>query len=380
MEPSRIHVRATHPRRSTVCLIVVCLAFAAVAGCHGRRSAMRPRWGGAGLFNRGCPSGDCGTSNVRILESSPGGFSDPGALTAPPVPFGSDEFGEPAPSEPEILPPARERPPTTPPRSGSEPSLDPRTPGRDSRYDGLPPEAADEPETRLRPRGSSTPSTRESYPVPATRSEGAFETGPSLEPPRSASRPGQRINATARRPTLRRDLEARVNDPGDLFTPPRADRPWRYIVLHHSAHPTGGLDEIDRDHRERLGTTGCGYHFVIGNGTNTPDGRIEVAQRWSEQKGGQHCRDSRVADINEYGIGICLIGDLDDQSPSAAQVESTRALIAYLKERYNIPDGNVVTHDVVAKSATACPGRHFPTAALLGRERPLARQTSYRGF
>jgi hypothetical protein len=312
------------------------LAAVALTGCRHHRSAMRPVYA---LPAAPCPSGDCGTAGGVVTP----GFSEPGAVTAPPAPFG-DEFGGPASAAPA----------SPPGNTSNEPFLEPNTPGLE--------------ETQRR---STAP--------PANNGNDRDSTGqgPALEPPggRTTMRPGSRpARAPGRRSLLRRNLQARVDDPADLFSPPRADRPWRYIVLHHSAHSEGSLAEIDRDHRERLGTSGCGYHFIVGNGTGSPDGRIEVAGRWSDQKGGQHCRDSRVSDINEYGIGICLIGDLDQGPPTAAQVESTRDLIAYLQERYNIPPGNVVTHDVVAKSASACPGRHFPTQALLGRERGLARQ------
>jgi N-acetyl-anhydromuramyl-L-alanine amidase AmpD len=137
--------------------------------------------------------------------------------------------------------------------------------------------------------------------------------------------------------------------------------------LHHSAHPTGSFSQIDRDHRERLGTAGCGYHFVVGNGTQSPDGQVEVATRWSDQRAGQHCRDSRIADINDYGIGVCLIGDFDNTAPSERQIAATRALVAYLQDRYGIPNENVVTHDRAARTATTCPGRNFPGDAIAPR-------------
>ncbi|MFQ5589758.1 MAG: peptidoglycan-binding protein, partial [Phycisphaerae bacterium] len=50
---------------------------------------------------------------------------------------------------------------------------------------------------------------------------------------------------------------------------------WTTIVIHHSATETGGASLFDRFHRKR-GWDGLGYHFVIGNGTDTPDGLIEV--------------------------------------------------------------------------------------------------------
>src|SRR5262249_43225647 len=70
------------------------------------------------------------------------------------------------------------------------------------------------------------------------------------------------------------------NGAKELFYPDKADRPWRYIVLHHSASAVGNYDEIDREHRKQLGYDGCGYHFVIGNGNGSGDGQIEVARRW----------------------------------------------------------------------------------------------------
>ncbi len=107
-----------------------------------------------------------------------------------------------------------------------------------------------------------------------------------------------------------------MNDPGDLFQPPKADRGWRYIVIHHSASASGSYASIDRQHRSRLGTDGCGYHFVIGNGSDSPDGQIEVTRRWAEQKAGAHCRDATTSDVNDYGIGICLVGDFDQGAPT----------------------------------------------------------------
>jgi N-acetyl-anhydromuramyl-L-alanine amidase AmpD len=156
-----------------------------------------------------------------------------------------------------------------------------------------------------------------------------------------------------------------VNEPNDLFLPPKADRAWRYIVLHHSDHGTGSYAQIDRDHREKLGTQGCGYHFVVGNGSESPDGRVEVARRWLDQKAGAHCRDATVADANDYGIGVCLIGDMDEDPPTAKQVEATKALVAYLRDRYDIPAERVVSHAAIAQTATTCPGAKFPIDAIV---------------
>ena len=125
------------------------------------------------------------------------------------------------------------------------------------------------------------------------------------------------------------------SESNELFYPTKADRPWQYIVLHHSANASGNYDQIDGEHRKVLGYDGCGYHFVIGNGTGSDDGQIEVAQRWVKQKHGVHCRNAKTAEIDEYGIGICLIGDLDKEPPTPRQVAAAKALIAYLSSRYS---------------------------------------------
>jgi N-acetyl-anhydromuramyl-L-alanine amidase AmpD len=192
---------------------------------------------------------------------------------------------------------------------------------------------------------------------------------PRLQPPGTSlnNGSGQRTTPTRlRRVSLREELLPYTNNPDDLFSPPKADRPWKYVVLHHSASPTGNYDAIDREHRKRLGWEGCGYHFVIGNGSESPDGQIEVAQRWTEQKHGIHCRNGKNPDVSEYGIGICLVGNLDDKPPTPRQVAAARALVAYLGSRYNIPAKQIGTHAQLASNPTACPGKHFPTGAILG--------------
>ena len=198
---------------------------------------------------------------------------------------------------------------------------------------------------------------------------------------RSFSRPehgrglGRQSSATgrSRRISLRDEVLPFVTNSEDLFAPPKADRPWKFVVLHHSANAKGGYDQIDRDHRKLLGFAGCGYHFVIGNGTDSPDGQIEIADRWLNQKNGVHCRNGKTPDVNEYGIGICLVGNFDQSEPTPRQIAAARALVDYLGDRYAIASDHRGTHDDFATGETACPGEYFPRDAILGSA-PLARR------
>ena len=98
-----------------------------------------------------------------------------------------------------------------------------------------------------------------------------------------------------------------------------------------------------------------------------------MTRRWSDQRGGAHCRDASHPGLNEYGIGICLVGDLDATGPTRKQVESARLLVAYLQGRYRIDAGHVGTHAAFTKGNTVCPGERFPTQQILGRPNLAAR-------
>jgi hypothetical protein len=323
-----LHVMAPFvPRaRRAAAMMIPILVVASAVGCGHRRQSMRPVYvtpapAAVAVPSAGCPSGNCGTTGEPALsEPAAAAPASPTATIGPATP----------PLDAPVAPAG-----TSPPRPGQpeEPALDP-----------VP----------------ANPSTVPNLNGPASQNN----SGPAL---RKTLRSGRRgLLGRPRQASLQDGLRPFVDNPEDLFSPPKADRPWKYVVLHHSATPSGGYDEIDREHRKVLGWSGCAYHFVIGNGTGSPDGQIEVAQRWVEQKHGVHCRDARVADVNEYGIGICLVGDLDKAPPTPRQVAAAKALVAYLGDRYEIPAEHIGPHAQLAGSAAACPGKNFPAQAILG--------------
>ena len=148
------------------------------------------------------------------------------------------------------------------------------------------------------------------------------------------------------------------------WTPTVAERKWRFIIVHHSATSAGDAAKFDRDHRDR-GWDGLGYHFVIGNGTMSGDGEIEIGPRWAQQKHGAHTKVRGHPEYNELGVGICLVGNFNETRPSQAQRQSLVALVRGLMQRYHIPKSRVLGHGMLAP--TDCPGKQFDYQDLFNR-------------
>ena len=325
--PESFVLRAQHRTSLIFVALVVLMAW----GCGHKRSALRPQYV--------VPAAPCPASGVPAVVA-------PSEVVTP---AGIEPALEPA---TETTVPRLEAPTAVP-----DPAPVPTSPPR--------PTPAGEPELLPAPGASGIP---KASPPPVD--------GPAVSP----SSPGTSLRSSSariRQTSLRERVAPFVNDPGDLFLPPKADRPWKYIVLHHSANPEGSYDQIDREHRKVLGWEGCGYHFIIGNGTGSPDGQIEVARRWSEQKHGVHSRNGKHPDVNEYGIGICLVGDLDEAPPTPRQIAAAKALIGYLGTRYAVPADHIGTHADLAAGPTACPGKYFPTRTVLGSRSVASRSSSY---
>lgn len=143
-------------------------------------------------------------------------------------------------------------------------------------------------------------------------------------------------------------------------------RPWEYIVIHHSATAKGNAARFDHYHRkDRKWQHGLAYHFVIGNGSFSGDGEIEVGERWKKQIHGAHTANM---DCNRVAIGICLVGDFENGgAPTESQIESLVRLIQYLSRKYHIASSNILQHKQVHQKCTACPGKNFPFAEIKTR-------------
>ena len=136
---------------------------------------------------------------------------------------------------------------------------------------------------------------------------------------------------------------------------------WRWIVAHHSAIRQGNAAIYGRAHRQRGMENGLAYHFVIGNGIDSGDGEIEIGPRWFRQiKGGHVHRE----EINEVGIGICLVGNFEQMRPTAKQLLAFQELVDYLRSDVVGTGIRFAVHKEIDRGRTACPGRFFPTAQM----------------
>lgn len=165
-----------------------------------------------------------------------------------------------------------------------------------------------------------------------------------------------------RHPVTRTPADVRGN-PSWLPPANAPRRAWKTIVVHHSATHRGNAALFDKFHRDK-GWDELGYHFVIGNGTGSRDGAVEVGSRWFKQKHGAHCRTPRN-EFNEHGIGICLVGDFTRNQPTPAQLQSLVALTSFLQHAYRIPASAVVSHGEVT-GKTQCPGPRLDMHRLRG--------------
>lgn len=130
-------------------------------------------------------------------------------------------------------------------------------------------------------------------------------------------------------------------------------RKWTHIIIHHTGAEEKDADQVRRYHLS-LGWRDVGYHYVVER-----DGR--VVQGRGLDLVGAHCK---ASSMNYKGIGIAVIGNLQNHSILPAQEKAVVQLAGDLMGRFAIPLSNVLGHNEVPGAATACPGRHLSMASL----------------
>lgn len=145
---------------------------------------------------------------------------------------------------------------------------------------------------------------------------------------------------------------------------------WRYIVVHNSGTRQGNAKAFEYYHTKvRKMSNGLAYQFVIGNGTSSGDGEIEIGSRWRRQINGGHVHSDY---LNNIALGICLVGDFNQDKPTQKQLAALDELIRYLRQRVGKIDDRwaiVKAHREInpPRWPTDCPGNDFPYAWLHNR-------------
>ncbi len=152
--------------------------------------------------------------------------------------------------------------------------------------------------------------------------------------------------------------------PRDWLPPSHLERKWIAIVIHHSGTTSGNAAIFDEWHRQGNHWEGVGYDFVIGNGTDSGDGQVEVTFRWRRQQTGAHCKTPNNW-ANKSAVGICLVGNFNHTMPTARQMQSLVRLVRFLQNRYGIAKSRIYGHNnTPGARATDCPGKKFPMTEL----------------
>ena len=150
--------------------------------------------------------------------------------------------------------------------------------------------------------------------------------------------------------------------PSQWLPPASVEKKWKAIVIHHSATDSGNATIFDKWHRENHDWDGVGYDFVIGNGSESGNGQIEVTFRWRQQRVGAHCKTPNNW-ANRSAVGICLVGNFDKTVPTKKQMQALVRLTRFLQRRYHIPKSRIYGHRTTPGARiTHCPGMNFPMA------------------
>lgn len=118
----------------------------------------------------------------------------------------------------------------------------------------------------------------------------------------------------------------------------------KYIMIHHTAHPTWNIYDVHNFHQHTNGWIGIGYNFFIN-----PDGTVFEGRGLNVGAG--------ATGYNYNSIHVCFAGNFENTNPTQKQLENGKDLIEYLLTL--VPsDVKIIGHKDIGK--TACPGRNFP--------------------
>lgn len=184
--------------------------------------------------------------------------------------------------------------------------------------------------------------------------------GDALDPRAPAPRP-RPAPAVAKKPALHlpggvisRSEWAQGNPIAARMTPAK---PYWRITIHHDgidsftttdrSAAAARLEQIRQAHLNRSGEPfgDIGYHYLID-----PAGRVWQGRPLDWQ--GAHVRAT-----NDGNLGVCCLGNFQQQRPTEAQLAALDRFVATQMARYSVPVSRVYTHRELGP--TVCPGNNL---------------------
>jgi len=140
----------------------------------------------------------------------------------------------------------------------------------------------------------------------------------------------------------RTPVASRVNPMGAISRMTVHHEGWEVVNFTDANTTMERLRKIENYHIESLKWGAVGYHFIIDRSGRVWEGRPLQYQ-------GAHVKNN-----NEHNIGVMVLGNFDQQYPSAAQTASLRGTLSNLRHMYSIPFDRIYTHQEI--NPTKCPG------------------------
>jgi N-acetylmuramoyl-L-alanine amidase len=100
-----------------------------------------------------------------------------------------------------------------------------------------------------------------------------------------------------------------------------------------------------------LGWRAIGYHY----GVELVNGHYEILKGRMDDETGAHCRQHQM---NRKSLGICMVGNYDEDIPDIVQIHKLTMLTRSLMHIHGIPVERVHPHSLHAPKT--CPGKLFP--------------------
>ncbi len=118
---------------------------------------------------------------------------------------------------------------------------------------------------------------------------------------------------------------------------------WTPVTFTAASSTYDRIEQIRQIHTRDRGWADIGYHYVIDRAGRILEGRPI------------HYQGAHVADNNAHNLGILVLGNFNEQSPSSAQVQSVARFTRQMMQLHRLPGHLVQTHQEI--KPTQCPGR-----------------------